>query len=116
MKSKGAQTSAGGPLARLWAEFTDPGPAGDSLNMLKKYADGFVPGCMGLLFLGVGTLVIVLFSHQIVPGEKKTYLPLLFGAVFALAGFGVARLGLSTILRKAGKGSADGDEEGLGAK
>ena len=76
--------------------------------MLRKYADGLVPGCMGLLFMGVGALVIVLFSRQIVSSDKKTYLPLLFGAVFFLAGFGVGRLGLSTILTKARKGSAGG--------
>ena len=101
-----------GALSRLYREFMDPSASGDTLNMLRKYADGLVPGCMGLLFMGVGTLVAVLFSRQIVAGEKKTYLPLVFGAVFFLAGFGVARLGLSTILTKARRGSA---EQGGGA-
>jgi hypothetical protein len=99
-----------GALFRLYREFTDPSASGDTLNMLRKYADGLVPGCMGLLFLGVGILVMVLFSRQIVPSAKKTYLPLLFGAVFALAGFGVARLGVSTILTKARGRSADEDD------
>jgi uncharacterized membrane protein YedE/YeeE len=99
-----------GAISRLYREFTDPSASGDTLNMLRKYADGLVPGCMGLLFLAVGILVIVLFSRQIVSSDKKTYLPLLFGLVFALAGFGVARLGLSTILKKAGRGSADDDD------
>jgi hypothetical protein len=93
--------ASAGPLSRLWAEFTDPGPAGDSLNMLKKYADGIVPGCMGLLFMAVGILVIVLFSRQIIAADKKTYLPLVFGAVFALAGFLVGYFGIATVLRKA---------------
>jgi hypothetical protein len=99
VKKKG---DGAGALTRLYAEFTDSGPAGDSLNMLKKYADGILPGCMGLLFMGVGTLVIVLFSGQIIPSDKKTYLPLVFGAVFALAGFLVGFFGLSSVLRKAG--------------
>ena len=61
--------------------------------MLKKYAAGLAPVCMGLLFMGVGVLLIVLFSRQIVATDKKTYLPLVFGAVFALAGFLVAFFG-----------------------
>jgi hypothetical protein len=97
------QASAGS-LSRLWAEFTDPGPAGDSLNMLKKYAGGIVPGCMGLFFMAVGILVIVLFSRQIIATDKKTYLPLAFGAVFALAGFAVGYFGIASVLRKAGAG------------
>ena len=100
IRSPGKASSAGA-IARLWAEFTDPGVSGDSLNMLKKYADGVLPGCMGLLFMAVGTLVIVLFSRQIVAGDKKTYLPLVFGAVFALAGFLVGSFGISSIFRKA---------------
>ncbi len=105
-------TKRRGALARLYSEFTDPSASGDTLNMLRRYADGLVPGCMGLLFMGVGILVIVLFSRQIVSSDKKTYLPLLFGLVFALVGFGVARLGLSTVLKKArGAGASDDSEE-----
>lgn len=102
MKEKEAEVSAARALSRLWAEFTDPGPAGDSLNMLKKYAECIVPACVGLLFMSVGTLVIVVFSLQIDASEKKTYLPLVFGAVFALGGFLAAKFGLSSLLRKAG--------------
>lgn len=99
-----------GSLSRLWAEFTDPGPAGDSLNILKKYAGGIVPGCMGLLFMAVGILVIVLFSRQIILADKKTYLPLVFGTVFALAGFLVAYFGGSSVLRTAGGTAPRGRE------
>lgn len=102
MKGREVKTSAGGALSRLWAEFTDPGPAGDTLNMLKKYAAGLAPGCMGLIFMGVGVLLIVLFSRQIVATDKKAYMPLVFGSVFALAGFLVALSGISSILRQAG--------------
>jgi hypothetical protein len=102
VKEKDVKTSSAGALYRLWAEFTDPGPAGDSLNMLKKYADSIVPGCAGLLFMGLGILVIVLFSQQIDATDAKTYLPLVFGAVFALAGFWVGSVGISSLLRKAG--------------
>ncbi|HMA54917.1 MAG TPA: hypothetical protein VKT17_10665 [Acidobacteriota bacterium] len=102
MKEKEVKVSAASALYRLWAEFTDPGPAGDSLNMLKKYADCIVPGCVGLLFMGVGTLVIVVFSLQIDASDKKTYLPLVFGAVFALGGFLAGSFGVSSLLRKAG--------------
>jgi hypothetical protein len=102
VKEKEVEVSAARALSRLWAEFTDPGPAGDGLNMLKKYADCIVPGCVGLLFLGVGTLVIVVFSLQIDASDKKTYLPLVFGAVFALGGFLAFKFGLSSLLSKAG--------------
>lgn len=108
MKTK--DRSAAGGLGRLWAEFTDPGPDGDSLNMLKKYADGVVPGCMGLLFMAAGTTVIVLFSQQIDADDTKTYLPLVFGAAFALAGFFVGYFGISSVLRKAGGGAQAGKE------
>jgi hypothetical protein len=101
VKEKKAKTSTGGALSRLWAEFTDPGPAGDTLNMLKKYAAGLAPVCMGLLFMGVGVLLIVLVSRQIVATDKKTYLPLLFGVVFALAGFLLGSFGISSVLRQA---------------
>jgi hypothetical protein len=102
VKEEDVKTASAGALYRLWAEFTDPGPAGDSLNMLKKYADGIAPGCAGLLFMGVGILIIVLFSQQIDATDAKTYLPLGFGAAFALAGFWVGSFGISSLLRKAG--------------
>ncbi|HEV2063153.1 MAG TPA: hypothetical protein VGS00_01225 [Thermoanaerobaculia bacterium] len=50
----------------------------------------------------VSTLVIVLFSGQIVATDAKTYLPLVFGAVFALVGFLAGSFGISSLLRKAG--------------
>ena len=78
-------TKRRGALSRLYSEFTDPSASGDTLNMLRRYAEGLVPGCMGLLFMGVGILVIVLFSRQIVSSDKKTYLPLLFGAWSSLS-------------------------------
>ncbi|MCA1612492.1 MAG: hypothetical protein LC780_16950 [Acidobacteria bacterium] len=59
-----------------------------------------VPGCMGLPFLAVGIAVIVLFSHRIDAGDRKTLFPLLFGVVFALAGLLVTTLGVKTIIRK----------------
>ncbi|MEP6801983.1 MAG: hypothetical protein ABJC07_08605 [Acidobacteriota bacterium] len=91
-----------GSLRRLYAEFTDPGPAGDTPVFLKKYAEGFVPGCMGLPFLGAGIAVMTLASHRIDAADKKTFLPILFGGVFALAGVLVTTLGAKTILRKSG--------------
>lgn len=101
MKEKKARTSTGGALFRLWAEFTDPGPAGDTLNMLKKYAPALVPAFMGLLFMLVGALLIVLVSRQTIAADKKTYLPLVFGAVFVLAGFLLGSFGISSVLRQA---------------
>jgi len=100
VKEKKVKTSASGALSRLWTEFTDPGPAGDSLNMLKKYSAGLLPACMGLLFMGMGTLVIVLVSRQIIATDKKTYLPLVFGAAFALVGFLLGSFGISSVLRQ----------------
>lgn len=91
-----------GSVERLWAEFTDPGPAGDAPVFLKKYADGFGPGCMGLVFMTVGLLMMVLFSRQIDMSQKKTLLPLAFGAVFALAGFSALVLGIKTVIGKSG--------------
>lgn len=101
MKEEKARTSRGGALYRLWTEFTDPGPAGDSLNMLKKYAPALLPAFMGLLFMGMGALVIVLFSRQTVAADKKTYLPLVFGAVFVLVGFLLGSSGISSVMRQA---------------
>ena len=89
-----------GALGRLWAEFNDPGPAGDTLVILKKYADGILPGCMGLLFLAVGLTVMTIF-FRVASSAGRSWVPVGIGAVFALAGFGVFRLGLSTIARKA---------------
>jgi hypothetical protein len=91
-----------GSLGRLWAEFNDPGPAGDALVFMKRYADGIVPGCMGLVFLLVGLGVMALFFQLATSTDKRTWLPILFGAVFALAGYGVLRLGIRNILRKSG--------------
>ena len=93
-----------GSLARLWAEFTDPGPRGDTLVFLKNHADGIVPCCMGLLFMAVGILVAMLGLTG--KGNGKVVVPLLFGGVFALAGFGAALVGVKTILSKGGTGRA----------
>jgi predicted dinucleotide-utilizing enzyme len=101
VNEKKVKTFAGGALSRLWAEFTDPGPAGDSLNMLKKYAPALLPAFMGLLFMSVGALVIVLVSRQTIAADKKTYLPLVVGAVFALVGFLLGSFGISSVLRQA---------------
>ncbi|MEO8189280.1 MAG: hypothetical protein ABI682_02975 [Acidobacteriota bacterium] len=102
IRSPRASGTTAGSLGRLWAEFTDPGPAGDTPVFLKKYAEGFVPGCMGLPFLGAGIAVMTLASHRIDAADKKTFLPILFGGVFALAGVLVTTLGAKTILRKSG--------------
>jgi hypothetical protein len=101
VKTRVSEPAPSGSLARLWAEFNDPGPAGDTLVMLKKYGDGVVPGCMGLVFLVVGLTVMVLF-FRVATTAGKTWVPVGIGAAFALAGFGVFRLGLSTIARKTG--------------
>lgn len=94
--------AAQGPLARLWAEFTDPGPRGDTLVFLKNHLDGIGPGCMGLLFMAVGIFVAILGVKSRGAGGKW-FVPIIFGAVFALAGFGVFRLGVGAIFRKAGR-------------
>lgn len=102
IRSPRGATVAGGSLGRLWAEFTDPGPAGDANVFVKKYGEGFGPGCMGIPFLAVGIVVMVLFAGRLNTGDKKTFIPIAFGAVFALAGFGVSTLGFKTILAKSG--------------
>jgi len=101
VKARVSEPAPRGSLGRLWAEFNDPGPAGDTLVMLKKYGDGLLPGCMGLVFLLVGLGVMVLF-FRLATTSGKSWVPIVIGAVFALAGFGVLRLGLNTILRKTG--------------
>ena len=101
--TKRPPASSRGSLGRLWAEFNDPGPGGDALVFVKKYGDGMVPGCMGLVFLVVGLGVMVLFFKLVDTAEKRNWLLLLFGAVFATAGFGVLKLGLRNILRKSGE-------------
>ena len=101
VKPRVSEPAPSGSLGRLWAEFNDPGPAGDTLVLLKKYADGLLPGCMGLVFLVVGLTVMVLF-FRLATTAGKSWVPILIGGVFALAGFGVLRLGLSTIARKTG--------------
>jgi hypothetical protein len=93
------------PLARLWAEFTDPGPRGDALVFLKNHLDGIGPGCMGLLFMAVGVFVAIL-GLKTGRAAGKTWVPILFGCVFALAGFGAALVGAKAILGKGGKGKA----------
>jgi hypothetical protein len=92
-----------GGLARLRAEFTDPGPRGDALVFLKNHLDGIGPGCMGLLFMAVGSFVGMLVLRS--PGltGKRFWAPILICGVFVLAGFAVFRLGVSAILSKAGR-------------
>jgi hypothetical protein len=87
-------------LGRLWAEFTDPGPAGDAPVFLAKYAGGFAPGCMGFVCMAVGIFIMTLLARQ-AAAERKAWLVITFGAVFALAGFAALRAGLSTVLSKA---------------
>jgi len=99
----------GGTLARLWREFTDPGPAGDTLNILKRYSDGILPGCMGLVFMGAGLGIASIFVFG--RPQKNAYVPLIFGAIFALAGFGVFRMGLNTIASKARSGPDPDDAD-----
>jgi hypothetical protein len=89
-----------GSFARLWAEFTDPGPCGDAPVFLAKYASGFGPGCMGLVFMIVGAGVALL-GTKTAARDHKVWVPIVFGAVFALAGFAAFRLGISTVLSKA---------------
>ena len=101
VKARASEPAPGGSLGRLWAEFIDPGPGGDTVVMLKKYGDGILPGCMGLVFLVVGLGVMVLF-FRLATSSGKSWVPIVIGAVFALAGFGVLRLGLNTVLRKSG--------------
>jgi hypothetical protein len=104
----GAKRSRSGAVQRLWAEFTDPGPAGDGPVFLKSHADGLFPAVFGIPFMAVGVLVIVLFSHQVVAADKKTLLPFVFGGVFGLAGLFVTSLGIKTILDGAGPPPARG--------
>ena len=99
-ESEPSPDPSSGFLRRLWAEFNDPGPGGDTLVMLKKYGDGILPGCMGLVFLGAGLTMMTLFFRLATTADKKTWLPILFGFVFAAAGFGVLKLGLGMIRRK----------------
>jgi hypothetical protein len=94
----GAKGSKRGAVQRLWAEFTDPGPAGDGPVFLKSHADGLGPAVFGIPFMAVGVLVIVLFSRQASAADKKTLVPFLFGGVFGLAGLFVTSLGIKTIL------------------
>ncbi|MDQ6891663.1 MAG: hypothetical protein M3167_03170 [Acidobacteriota bacterium] len=101
-RARASEPASRGSVGRLWAEFNDPGPAGDTLVFMKRYADGIVPGCMGLVFLLVGLGVMGLFFHLAIGSDKKTWLPILFGAVFATAGYGVLRLGIRNVLRKSG--------------
>jgi hypothetical protein len=92
-----------GGLARLWAELTDPGPRGDTLVFLKNHLDGIGPGCMGLLFMGVGTFVGTLVFRTPDLTGKRFWAPILICGVFVLAGFAVLRLGVSAILSRAGR-------------
>ena len=89
-----------GSFARLWAEFTDPGPCGDAPVFLAKYAAGILPGWMGLVCMAAGVFVMVFVTKKAAMAHKA-WIPLVFGAVFVLAGFGSFRLGISTILSKA---------------
>jgi hypothetical protein len=96
---------SGGTLAaigRLWSEFTDPGPGGDAAAFIKNHGDGIGPGCMGIPFLTIGIVLIVVFSRRLDLADKRSFLPLLFGAVFGLAGLLVTTLGIKAILRKSG--------------
>jgi hypothetical protein len=105
---KGSRSGAAA-MGRLWAEFTDPGPAGDGPVFLKSHANGLVPAVFGVPFMAVGVLVIVLFSRQINAADKKTLVPLLFGGIFGLAGLLVTSIGIKTVLDGAALPAARGD-------
>jgi hypothetical protein len=100
LRTPRAPGGTAGSLARLWAEFTDPGPAGDAIVFMKNHADGLGPGCFGIPFMGVGVLVLVLASRQVDLAQKKTLLPLLFGAIFGLAGLFVTTFGIRQVLAR----------------
>jgi len=100
LRTPRAPGGVAGSLARLWAEFTDPGPAGDGVVFIKNHADGLIPAVFGIPFMGVGTVVLVLFSRQVDLAQKKTLVPLLFGAVFGLAGLFVTTFGIKQVLTR----------------
>jgi hypothetical protein len=100
LRTPRAPGGTAGSVARLWAEFTDPGPAGDAIVFMKNHADGLGPGCFGIPFMAVGVLVLVLSSRQVDLAQKKTLLPLLFGAIFGLAGLFVTTFGIRQVLAK----------------
>lgn len=98
IRSPRAPRGSGGGWARLWSEFTDPGPAGDAPVFLKKYGAALGPAGMGIPFLTVGLLVMFLVGRKIDLADKRTLLPLLFGAIFALAGIFVTTFGIKMML------------------
>lgn len=105
----GPKGSKAGALQRLWAEFTDPGPAGDGPVFLKRHANGLIPAVFGVPFMAVGALLIVLFSRQVNTADKKSFVPFLFGGIFGLAGLLVSSLGIKTVLDSAAVPVPKGD-------
>ncbi len=95
-----------GALRGLWRDLSDRSASGDAGSLLSKYGPGLGPGCMGIPFLGVGILVMVLVSKQAAAQGNKEWMPIAFGAVFALAGVFLITTGVSSILGRAAQGVA----------
>jgi len=64
---------------------------------------------MGIPFLGVGVLVMILVGRRASAPGHGTLMPIVFGAVFALAGLFLMTTGVSAILARAGQSVAARD-------
>ncbi len=99
-----------GVLRGLWRDLSDRSASGDARSLLSKYGTGLGPGCMGIPFLGVGILVMVLVGRQAAAQGRSQWMPVAFGAVFALAGLFLITTGVSAIVGRAAQSAvAAGD-------
>ena len=93
----------------MWRDLCDRTAAGDARALLAKYGPGLGPGCMGIPFLGVGILVMVLVGRKASAQGQGALFPIVFGAVFALAGLFLMTTGVSAVLSRAAQSIAAGD-------
>lgn len=94
-------------LRQIARDLSDRSERGDAGALISKYAGGVVPMAMGIPFTAAGVAALVFLPRQ----APHQVLPLVFGAIFALAGLFLFSMGLSGLRTAAGAGEEHRDRE-----
>jgi hypothetical protein len=100
-------SSTGSVLRQIARDFSDRSERGNPKALFAKYGGAFVPMAMGIPFTGAGAAVLVLLSRQ----APHQILPLVFGAIFTLAGLFLFTMGFSALRTAAAAGQEHREKE-----